>query len=339
MSRRKKILLITLKLLITAGFLYWAYSGVDRSLWTTLRRATPLWVAAGLLFGLVSQVLSAVRWYMVLKAAAIDVTMKDFIRAHLIGSYFMIVSMAGIGCDVARTMVLARAYPERTMAISASVMLDRLVGVTAMALSYFLFLLMQTAIVPADAGAEYQELIRYGNIFFSGSLLFVIACFIFALPSMYPFMKNAKGRMKSLIKIPETINQCRKNSLQGLIALAVACLLVLAHFASFACAVESILPQANWGSIFAAMPVIDSLCSMPLSIAGVGIREKLFQIFFGADIGQSEALLAASLGFFFTMIWALAGGVVFLFKKSPSIPSTPQNPLQVQENATNIEIH
>jgi uncharacterized membrane protein YbhN (UPF0104 family) len=330
MSRRKKILLIILKLLITAGFFYWAYSGVDQSLWSTIRRASPYWVAAGLLFGLLSQVLSALRWYVILKASSVHVGLKDFIRAQLIGSYFMIVSMAGIGCDVARTMVLARVYPDKTMAIGASVLLDRLIGITAMSLSYFLFLFLQTAHIPADAGVEYQELLRYGNIFFTGSLVFVIVCFIFALPSMYPFMKNVRGRMKSLVIIPETINQCRKNAMLGFLALAVAILLVMVHFACFACAVESILPQCNWGSIFAAMPVIDSLCSMPLSVAGVGIREKLFQIYFGAEIGQSEALLAASVGFFFSMIWSLAGGVQFLLGKSTMSALEEQNALPEQ---------
>ena len=330
MSRRKKILLIALKLLITCGFLYWAYAGVDRSLWVTLRRAAPYWLMLGLLFGLLSQVLSAVRWYVILKAASVEVAMKDFIRAQLIGSYFMIVSMAGIGCDVARTMVLARVNPERTMAIGASVLLDRLAGITAMSISYFLFLFLQTAHIPADAGVEYRELLRYGNIFFAGSFVFVIACFIFALPAMYGFMKNVKGRMKALVKIPETINQCRKNGMLGLLALAVALLLVMVHFACFACAVEAILPQCNWGAIFAAMPVIDSLCSMPVSVAGVGIREKLFQIYFGADIGQSEALLAASLGFFFSMIWSISGGLMFLFKTSSARPIEEKNTLPAQ---------
>ena len=180
---------------------------------------------------------------------------------------------------------------------------------------------------------EYRELLRYGNIFFAGALVFVIACFIFALPSMYPFMKNMKGRMKSLVIIPETINQCRKNGMLGLLALVVAILLVMVYFASFACAVEAIMPQSDWGSIFAAMPVIDSLCSMPISIAGVGVREKLFQIYFGAEFGQSEALLAASMGFFFTMIFSLVGGVFFVFTKSPLKSPEEQNALQAQKKA------
>ncbi len=336
MSRRKKILLITLKLLITSGFLYWAYAGVDRSLWVTLRRASPYWISLGLLFGLLTQILSAVRWYVILRASSVQVAMKDFIRAHLIGSYFMIVSIAGIGCDVARTMVLARAYPEKSMAIGASVLLDRLIGAAAIALTYFLFLFLQIAHIPDDAGIEYRELLRYGNIVFAGTLVFVIACFVFALPSMYPFMKNAKGRMKSLVIIPETINQCRKNGKLGLLALVVAILIVMSHFACFASAVESILPKCNWGSIFAAMPVIDSLCAMPISISGVGVREKLFQIYFGAEIGQSEALLAASLGFFLSMIWSLVGGVLFLFGKSPLIKPDEQNTLQALEKTGTI---
>jgi hypothetical protein len=64
------------------------------------------------------------------------------------------------------------------------------------------------------------------------------------------------------------------------------------------------------------MPVIDSVSSLPISVAGVGVREKLFQILMSDLAGTlPEISVAASLaGFACSVFWAVIGGLLFLRK-------------------------
>jgi len=65
------------------------------------------------------------------------------------------------------------------------------------------------------------------------------------------------------------------------------------------------------------MPVIDAVSSMPISVAGVGVRESTFQVLMKDLAGvTAEIAVAASLaGFACNTLWALLGAFFFLKKR------------------------
>lgn len=311
----KKWLLIALKLVITASLLSWAYSKVDQKIFDALRSAQWIWLLPGLMLGLLSQALGAARWYWFLRAAGLRPPFLEILRITFIGNFFMILSLAGLGCDVARVVLLGRSFPEQKMVIGASIIMDRLSGMVAMSVTFFACMWLGAAKAPPNAGVEYRELLRFGWFFFGGSLVFVGLCLVMALPRMYAFMKRVKGRAAALIRIPETINQSRKRWRESLLGVASAIMLALTFFASFAFAVRSLSPHQNLGAVMGAMPVIDALCSMPVSLAGIGVREKLFEIYFGSSMGLAEAVVSGTVGFCFTLVGGAIGGFLFLIDR------------------------
>ena len=66
-----------------------------------------------------------------------------------------------------------------------------------------------------------------------------------------------------------------------------------------------------------AMPVIDSISGMPISVAGVGVREKLFEVLMKDLAGvPAETAVAASLaGIACNVLWAMLGALFFLKKR------------------------
>jgi glycosyltransferase 2 family protein len=72
----------------------------------------------------------------------------------------------------------------------------------------------------------------------------------------------------------------------------------------------------------AAMPIVDSLAGMPVSFAGLGVREKTFEALMGAlsGMGESAAISAALAGWLMQVFWAILGGVFFLISRPQ--PST-----------------
>jgi hypothetical protein len=74
---------------------------------------------------------------------------------------------------------------------------------------------------------------------------------------------------------------------------------------------------SDYGSVISAMPVIDAVSGLPISIAGVGVREKLFEVLMKDLAGvPAETAVAASLaGFACNALWALLGALFFLKKR------------------------
>ena len=63
-----------------------------------------------------------------------------------------------------------------------------------------------------------------------------------------------------------------------------------------------------------AMPVVDMAAALPISVSGLGVREKTFETLMAALCGLPEATgVAASLaGWLFNVFWGLIGGAIFI---------------------------
>jgi glycosyltransferase 2 family protein len=90
-----------------------------------------------------------------------------------------------------------------------------------------------------------------------------------------------------------------------------------AYFSSYYCGMRAVGGKASYGAVISAMPVIDSISGMPISVAGVGVREKLFEVLMRDLAGiRPETAVAASLaGFACNALWAGLGALLFLKKR------------------------
>ncbi|NJM36573.1 MAG: hypothetical protein HC845_01130 [Akkermansiaceae bacterium] len=74
---------------------------------------------------------------------------------------------------------------------------------------------------------------------------------------------------------------------------------------------------ANYGAVISAMPVIDAISGLPISVAGVGVREKLFEVLMHdlAGVAPATAVAASLVGFACNGLWAALGALFFLKKR------------------------
>jgi hypothetical protein len=74
---------------------------------------------------------------------------------------------------------------------------------------------------------------------------------------------------------------------------------------------------------FIYIPLITTITVLPISLAGIGIREGAFVFFFAqAGVAQAQALSLSLLLFTQTVILALLGGVWYLFAREQSANKT-----------------
>ena len=66
------------------------------------------------------------------------------------------------------------------------------------------------------------------------------------------------------------------------------------------------------------IPVVNTISALPISLAGIGVREKLFSSMLHSLYGTPEDLgvLISITGFAIIVVWGLLGGVVSLLYRS-----------------------
>ena len=83
----------------------------------------------------------------------------------------------------------------------------------------------------------------------------------------------------------------------------------------------------------AVMPVVDVIAALPISISGLGVRERTFEFMLGqlTGIAPSAAVSASLIGFLFNIFWGLVGGLAIITARqqkamSATIDATPADP-------------
>ena len=95
----------------------------------------------------------------------------------------------------------------------------------------------------------------------------------------------------------------------------------LATFATFLCAAYALGARVPLVNFFAIMPVERTISALPISFAGIGLREKVLQIMLHGLCGVPEAtaILIGSLSFLIILISCLPGAIVYFFYKPSGV--------------------
>lgn len=316
----KALLIFLLKLGLTGLCLWWAFSQVkfDRSIFTRPGAMDYGWLAAGAALAGVSIGLQGIRWWFFLRGQSLKVSVGRSVELTMIDSLFSLASVSGIGGDAARIILLMRDHPGKKLVIAMAVMADHLAGMVSLALMFFVISAARFDAL-ADQSILGKGVIHFAWFYLGGGLAMVLFTFICAYPPVHAKI-HANGRFARwpiLRQIPELYDVYRKNWKYAVAGIAISFVMLIAYFSSYYCGMRAVGGTAQYGAVISAMPVIDAVSGMPVSIGGVGVREKLFEVLLNDLAGVSaETAVAASLaGFACNVLWALLGALFFLKKR------------------------
>lgn len=316
----KAFLLFLLKLTLTGLCLWWAFSQVefDRSVFTRPGAVDYRWLTAGAALAGLSMVFQAARWWCFLRGQSLDVPLGRTVELTMIDSLFSLASVSGLGGSAARIILLMRDHPGKKLIIAMAVTADHLAGLVSIALLFFII-----SAAKFDALASQSLLgkgvIQFAWFYMGGGLAMVALIFLFASPPMHRRIhaNDRFARWPMMKRIPELYDVYRKNWRHALGGLAISFLMLGAYFSSYYCGMRAMGGSAAYAEVVSAMPVIDAISGLPISVAGVGVREKLFEVLMRDLAGvPAETAVAASLaGFICNALWALLGALFFLRKR------------------------
>jgi glycosyltransferase 2 family protein len=182
--------------------------------------------------------------------------------------------------------------------------------------------------VTAESGFTPHQLLVVLGILLGVSVSGLVASFIISGFNLFHLLPHKFPGRDKLIEIAAAYHLYARHWIATFFAFAASLVAHLATFATFlfvayALHAEDVrkTPPAPVPAVdfFAVMPIERTITAVPISLAGIGLREKLLQVMLNNICGVTveKAKLIGSLGFLVIMICCAPGGIVyFLYKPS-----------------------
>jgi hypothetical protein len=247
------------------------------------------------------------RWNVLLASTGHGRPLGRLLHWVLVGLFFNNFLPSSVGGDVARGLGLAgEGVPRATAA--ASVVLDRLIGMLALCAMAVVGGVLGRTLWPAEGP-------------WSVAALSALAAATLLLALMRPAVLDRIARTRG---IPEAI-AARLRKLLAAMALVSGRGDVVARALSWSLGLSACSAFFHWSvaraldlpvpllAFFVIVPTVMLFASLPITLNGLGIRELGFVAFLGAQGAEpSESAVFAFLVFVLPLLFALAGGALFL---------------------------
>lgn len=313
----KKVLLATLQIVVTVAVLIWVFHDPHKrqKMAEALHTAQYGWIIVAILAYLLVEFAAGVRWHILLKVQKIHLSVPRVSGLFLIGMFYNQFLPGGTGGDIMKSYLLLKETPGKATGALLAVVFDRMVGLvglicitgTLVALRYrWLTQLPET-----------RNLVWILLAVLASAVLMLLTSFVVSglnlahkLPQRFP------GREK-LIELSAAYHLYAHHWRATVAAFGASIVAHLSTFAMFLFVAYAFRAKVAIIDFFAVMPIERTISSIPISFAGVGLREKIFQIMLHGLCGVREevAILIGSMSFLVMLISCAPGGIVYFFYK------------------------
>jgi hypothetical protein len=275
----KKILFLSLKLIVSSALLYIVFSRTGvRQVFSLLKDIHFSVFFSAVLLYIIAQLLSTVRWKLLLPDT---LRIKKLFSLYLIGSFFNTVLPGLIGGDAVKAFYLYRATGRGGLTV-ASIFMDRYIG-------FVMLIIICTLAFPFGYSYFQNSPVSWGFPFIV--LIFIIGSFLIfgfrfgkgirILSELYDYFHSYRDKKGIVIKalLISAVVQ-----LSGFFAVYILALGLGVHIPFLACLIF--------------IPLIIMFTALPISISGIGIREGAFVLFFGLIGIRQDVATALSLSWF-----------------------------------------
>lgn len=313
----KKLLLSLFQLAVTCAVLYWVFHDTHKreQMLVALKLADYRWIAAAIGAYILVEVAAGIRWQILLKVQGIHLSLPRVSGLFLIGMFFNQFLPGGTGGDIIKSYLLLKETPGKKAGALLAVLFDRLIGLVALVSITGVLVVLRyhwLAQKPETRAYLYFLIITLGISIASLASTFVISGFnlFHYLPARFP------GREK-LLETSAAYHLYARHWPGSLLAFAASLVAHLATFATFLCVAYAFRAGVHLIDFFAVMPIERTISAMPISFAGVGLREHVLQVMLHGLCGVPEAVavLIGSMSFLVILICCAPGGLVYLFYK------------------------
>ncbi len=322
-SRARRTFVSLIQIAISGGLLYWIFSDLsgNGTMTRLLSGANPIWIAVAVASAGVAVVAGIVRWRIFLEMLALHLSWRRVTAIYLIGGFFDLFLLGATGGDAAKAVCVMREYPHRKTTAFMSLAMDHMSGLGALLAATAIFTVSRADLLLTNpvTATMFWFVIGYVTLAFVGIALCILVS-KFPIPPWAPIPASL-GKVAD--DMHAAFTEMRSQWRASLSAVAVSFVALFAYYFTFFAAARALAVSISLPSFLSAMPVVEALISLPISVAGLGVREKTFEYLLEAlaDIPMESAVLVSLGGFACWSVWNFLGGVVFaLYRRSESKP-------------------
>src|SRR6202035_3490613 len=319
----RRILLSTVKILISAALLYLALRKVNLSELAARFNISSLgWIGMAIAVTFLQIFVGVLRWRVVSAACGAPLGTRQAMRFNMIGAFINQTLPSSIGGDAVRLWLVARGGAG-WRAATYSIFVDRSIGLIALAVIIVASLPWSYSLIRDADGRSALLLVDFAALA-SGAGFLVLG----VLP--FPWLKHWWGT-HHIYACSLIANRVIFSRAHGP-AIAVLSLLVHVLAAVIAwCVVQSIATPVLFSQIFQLVPPVMLITMLPISIAGWGVREATMGLASGyAGLMTNEGVNISLLFGAVSFIVGAFGGLVWIISTEKATQGSA--PIEVPES-------
>ena len=302
----RRILLSTIKILISAALLYLALRKVNLSeLASRINIASLGWIGMAIAVTFLQIFVGVLRWRQISAECGAPLATRQAMRFNLIGTFFNQTLPSSIGGDAVRLWLVARGGAG-WRAATYSIFVDRAIGLIALAIIIVASLPWSYSLISDPHGRSALLFVDFAAL--AGGVGFLVLGRL-----RWPWLKRWWGthHLHACSVIANRVIFSRERGPK------IAVLSFLVHLLAVVvawCVVRSIAAPVLFGQVFQLIPPVMLITMMPISIAGWGVREATMGLAFGyAGLMTSEGVNVSLLFGAVSFIVGAFGGLVWIF--------------------------
>jgi glycosyltransferase 2 family protein len=293
----KKAFLFALKLAVSALSLYLVFSKTEiGKVFSTLKGIGPLYFLVAALLYITAQFVSAVRWKLLLPEKFM---LRRLFSLYMIGSFFSSFLPGVIGGDVVKAYYLNKDAKKISLTL-ASVFMDRYLG-------YASLMCLGAAAFPFS--------LRYlGHSVYKWAMPLI--CVSFIAGSLFFFGLRLGRRFAVVAEFYEYFSalKSRKDVIFKAVLLSLSIQVI--GFSTVALLSRAMGEHIPLLLLYAFLPIVITIATLPISISGLGVREGSFVVLLGLIKVPPETATSLSLAWFFSSVLGSLPGLVAYLRHS-----------------------
>src|SRR5213082_2562439 len=336
----KRILLTILQLAVTMAMLWWVFHDPAQrgKMWEALQRANYWWVAGGVVAYLIVEASAALRWQILLWVQKINLRMPRLSGLFFIGMFYNQFLPGGTGGDIVKSYLLLKETPDKKAGALLAVVFDRLIGLVALVAITVTLVSLRFDIL--SQSPETRRLLWILLFLLGSSITALLTSFIISGFNLFHWLPHKFPGREKLIEVSAAYHLYARHWVATFLAFGASLGAHLATFTTFLCVayafnVPSAFPEGvKVIDFFAVLPIERTITALPISFAGLGLREQILQVMLHNVCHASVAVskLIGTMGFLIIFLCCLPGGIVYFFYK----PSGETRHVRMREMQTEM---
>ena len=334
---KQRLIYPLLKLAVVGAALFWLSRKVDfAGVRRVLLDANVSWLALAAVLTLTPVWISGFRWSTLLGTLGINLPPGRLGLICQIGQFFGVLVPGLAGDDGTRLLYVSRLAPGRASQACSTVLLDRLIGFCCL---FAVSLVCIPLNWPLLSAQNSTRAVGCGFLIAGSG---VVTCCAVLLCLSRSKLEKVVGTVSGLFPSSRLVKDwaaaadmfaCHKTALLG-VAVAALCtqVLICMTYWTVGRAVGIEQPLLVWMSF---VPMIAVAGVLPITFAGIGVRDYLLFLFLGSSLeGGADRLAALSLLLLsYTLFSALIGGCVYLFYRANPVSRVSPPRSLIAENS------